>query len=142
MGFIYANKKKLKNNLIKKISKIFGFFSIIPTTNPEYKVYTTNLILFSEIITRIIKKRELKKKIYIIIDQKKLKFSNLIKILLNQKNNNYYLLKFSKNFINLLFKTIIKLFSTKIYNKYINLIESQKFKLNKKKYTIIFLNKN
>ena len=142
MGFIYDNKKKLKNNLIKKIANIFSFFSIIPTTSPEYKVYITNLKLFTETIARIIKKNEPKKKIYIIIDKKKVKLSNLLKILLNKRNDNFNLIKFSRIFINYVFKIVIKPFSIIIYNKYMNLIESKNFKLNKKKYKIIFLKEN
>ena len=142
MGFIYDNKKKLKNNLIKKIANIFSFFSIIPTTSPEYKVYITNLKLFTETIARIINKKELKKKIYIIIDKKKVNLSNLLKILLNKKNNNFNLIKFSRIFINYVFKIVIKPFSIIIYNKYMNLIESENFKLKKTKYKVIFLREN
>ena len=139
MGFVYNDKKKIKKNVVYNIAKIFSFFSIMPITNPEYKIYTTNLDLFTNIVANMITKKKFKKFIYIIIDKKRMKISDLFKILLNK--NNFSLTKFPRNLIDLFFKTFIRFFSKKNYNKYINLIESENFKLSNKKYKTIYTNK-
>lgn len=141
MGFVYNNKKKIKKNIVYYLAKIFIFFSIMPITNPEYKIYTTNLDLFANIVARMIAKNKFKKFIYIIIDKKRMKIRDLFKTLLNNGKNNFSLIKFPRNLIDLFFKTFVKFFSKKIYNKYINLIESENFKLNNKKYKTIYINK-